>query len=97
VFTTNQGLVVIGLVEDGPADKAGIQAIKVKVSRYGNALYRRIDPSSADVIVAIDGIRVQSFEDLLTEVEAHAPGDVVKVTVLRGGKLMDISVRLGQS
>jgi S1-C subfamily serine protease len=97
VFTTNQGLVVIGLVDGGPADQAGIQAIKLKVNRYGNALYRRLDPSSADVIVAIDGTRVQSVEDLLTEVEAHAPGDVVNVTVLRGGKVMEIPVRLGQS
>jgi S1-C subfamily serine protease len=97
VFTTSQGLVVLGLVEDGPASRAGIQAIKIKVNRYGNALYRRLDPDSADVIVAINGTRVKSVEELLNEVEAHAPGDVVKVTVLRGGELMDISVRLGQS
>ena len=36
-------------------------------------------------------------EELLAEVEAHAPGDTVKVTVLRDGKLMDLPVRLGES
>jgi S1-C subfamily serine protease len=97
VLTTNQGLLVIGLVDGGAAERAGIQAIKLKVSRYGNRLYQRLDPDSADVIVAIDGTRVQSVEELLTEVESHAPGDAVKVTVLRKGKLMDVPVRLGQS
>ena len=47
------------------------------------------------MIVAIDGTRVQNVDELLTEVEAHAPGDVVKVTVLRGGKLVDVPVKLG--
>jgi S1-C subfamily serine protease len=97
VYPTNQGLLVLGLVEGGPASGAGIQAIKVKVSRYGNMRYSRLDPESADVIVAIAGIRVQNFDELLTEVEAHSPGDVVKVTILRGGKLMEVPVRLGQS
>ena len=47
------------------------------------------------MIVAIDGTRVQNVDELLTEVEAHCPGDVVKVTVLRGGKLVDVPVKLG--
>jgi S1-C subfamily serine protease len=97
VYTTNQGLLVLDLVDDGPASRAGIQAIKLRVSRYGGTLYRKLDPESADVIVAIDGTRVQNVEELLTEVEAHAPGDVVKVTILRGGKLMEVPVTLGQS
>src|SRR5262249_20719588 len=97
VFTTNQGLVVLGLVEGGPAERAGIQPIKTKVVRYGFTPYRRLDPESADVIVAIDGTRVKNVDELLTEVEAHAPGDVVKVTVLRAGKLVNVLVKLGQS
>jgi S1-C subfamily serine protease len=97
VFTTNQGLVVLEITEGGPASRAGIEPIKVKVFRRGATLYRRLDPDSADVIVAIDGNRVKNVDELLTEVEAHAPGDVVKVTVLRAGRLVDIPVRLGQS
>src|SRR5262249_6428082 len=97
VFPTNQGLVVLGLVEGGPAERAGIQPIKTKVVRYGFTPYRRLDPESADVIVAIDGTRVKNVDELLTEVEAHAPGDVVKVTVLRAGKLVNVLVKLGQS
>ena len=60
-------------------------------------IVRRLDPESADLIVAIDGKPVKSVDDLLTEVEAHAPGDVVIVTVLRGGREVEVPVRLGQS
>ncbi len=97
VFTTSQGLVVLGLTEDGPASRAGIQTIRTKVVRYGAALYRRLDPDTADMIVAINGTRVKNVDELLTEVELHAPGDVVTVTVIRNGKLVEVPVRLGKS
>ncbi|SIO66473.1 serine protease, S1-C subfamily, contains C-terminal PDZ domain [Singulisphaera sp. GP187] len=97
VFTTNEGLVVLGLVEDGPAERAGIQPIQVKVVRYGGALVRKLDPESADVLVAIDGKAVHNVDELLTEVESHAPGQVAKVTVRRGGRTLEIRVTLGKS
>ena len=64
---------VLGLTEDGPASRAGIQPIQMKVVRYGGMLYRRLDPESADVIVAIDGTRVQNVDELMTEVESTRP------------------------
>lgn len=97
VFTTGEGLLVRGLVEDGPAERAGIQPIRVKLVRYGGAIIRRLDPESADVIVAIDGKRVQNVDELLTEVESHSPGQVIHVTVLRGGRSIEVPVTLGQS
>jgi S1-C subfamily serine protease len=69
----------------------------MKVVRYGSVLYRRLDPESADIIVAIDGKPVHNVDELLTEVEAHSPGQVVTVTVLRGGRSVDVPVTLGQS
>jgi S1-C subfamily serine protease len=97
VFITNQGLLVVGLVDGGPASRAGIHAAaRLRISRFGRSMVR-VDPGAADVIVAIDGTRVQNVDEMLTEVEAHAPGDVVKVTVLRSGKLVEVPVRLGQS
>ena len=58
---------------------------------------RRLDPDSADVIIAVNGTRVQNVEELLTEVELHAPGEVVVVTVIRGGRALDVKVTLGAS
>ena len=88
---------MLGVVEGGPADQAGLQPIQVRVVRYGPALVRRLDPESADLIVAIDGKPVKNVDELLTEVESHAPGDVVTVTVIRDGQPGDIAVTLGQS
>ena len=97
VFLTNEGLVVLGVTEGGPAEQAGIQPIRMKVIRYGSTLYRRLDPESADVLLAINGKRVKNVDELLTEVESHAPGEIVTLTVLRDGKPVDVPVRLGQS
>lgn len=97
VFTTNDGLLVLGVTEDGPAERAGIEPIRMKVVRYGGALVRRLDPESADMIVAVDGKPVHNVEDLLTEVESHAPGEVVQVTVVRAGRTVKVPVTLGRS
>ena len=97
VFATNKGLLVLSLVEGGPADRAGIQPIRMRVVQYGGMRFRRLDPDTADVIVAVDAKRVTNVDELLTEVEAHVPGEVARVTVLRDGRLVDVMVTLGQS
>jgi S1-C subfamily serine protease len=97
VFTTNDGLLVLALAEEGPAERAGVQPIRTRVVRYGSTLVRRLDPESADLIVAIDGKRVHNVDELLTEIESHAPGEVVNVTVIRSGRTKDVPVTLGQS
>jgi putative serine protease PepD len=60
-------------------------------------LRRRPDLDAADVIVAIERKRVRTVEELLTEVEKHRPGEIIRVTVVRDGRAVDIRVRLGQS
>lgn len=97
VFRTNDGLLVLGVVEGGAAEAAGLRPIQVKRYRYGNFITTRPDPESADLIVAVDGKPVKTYEDLLTEVEAHAPGQKVVVTVIRRGKKVDVAVTLGRS
>jgi S1-C subfamily serine protease len=96
-LATGQGLLVVTLVEGGPAEQAGIQGVTVRVERGPGFLRRSVDPDSADLIVAVDHKRVRTLEELLTEIEKHRPGEVVRITVVRDGQPMDISVRLGQS
>jgi S1-C subfamily serine protease len=97
VLATDSGLLVVDVAEGGPADRAGIRPMSVTTQHYGPYVIRRPDPESADLIVAIDGKPVQSVDELLNEVEAHAPGDKVNVTVMRGGKRRNVSVTLGRS
>jgi S1-C subfamily serine protease len=98
VFATREGLLVVNLVEGGPADQAGIQPIRVRAEQLAPGIIRRsLDYESADLIVAVEHKRVRTVEELLSEVEKHQPGAIVRVTVIRDGKPVDIPVRLGRS
>jgi S1-C subfamily serine protease len=98
VYSTGDGLLVIGLVKLGPAEQAGIQPIRMRVEQIRPGIVREsLDRESADLIVAVEHKRVHSVEELLTEVEKHRPGDTVRVTVIRDGNSLDIPVKLGRS
>jgi S1-C subfamily serine protease len=98
VYTTSEGLLVLELADGGAAERAGIQPIKVRIERLGpNYIRRTLVPETADLIVGVEHKRVHNVDELLTEVEKHRPGEMIRVTVIRDGKPMDIQVQLGQS
>ena len=49
-----------------------------------------------DVIVAIDGAKVGNTVDMDIVLNRKRPGDTVTLTVYRGGKKLDITVKLGE-
>ncbi len=49
-----------------------------------------------DVIVRIDGSPVTAPDELIVAIRSKAPGDVVVLTVRRGGEELEIPVRLGE-
>jgi S1-C subfamily serine protease len=49
-----------------------------------------------DVITAIDGQKVAGQLDVNVILNRKRPGDSVNVTVYRGGKKMDVPVKLGE-
>jgi S1-C subfamily serine protease len=98
VYATGEGLLVVSVVDRGPAERAGIQPAKMRIEQIAPGLVRKsLDPDSADLIVAIEHKRVRTVEELLTEVEKHRPGEAIRVTVVRDGQPMDIRVQLGES
>src|SRR5262249_40292671 len=97
VYATGQGLLVIATAEGGAAERAGIQGVRLRIERLGQGYVRRIDPESADFVVAIEHKRVRTLDELLTEVEKHRPGETIRVTVVRESQPLDIRVRLGES
>jgi S1-C subfamily serine protease len=98
VYATGDGLLVMAIVEGGPAERAGVQPIKMRVERLAPGFVRRyLDPESADLIVAVEHKRVRTVDELLTEVEKHRPGETVRLTIVRDGQPKDIAVELGQS
>ena len=97
VMRTNDGLLVVKLIDGGPAERAGLRPPQVKRYRRGNLLFSRPDLETADLIVAVDGKPVQTSDELLAEVETHPPGTEVTVTVVRQGKRVEVPVTLGES
>jgi S1-C subfamily serine protease len=79
------GVLVMSVVRGSAADRAGLRGT-----------YRREDGSLVlgDIIQAIDGRSVGSVDDLYAALEAHEPGDKVKLRLLRGGRTMQVEVEL---
>ena len=86
-----EGLLVERATKGGPAAAAGIHG----GDRVAQAGMRRI-AIGGDVITAIDNQKVASQLDVNLVLNHKRPGDTVNVTVYRGGKKMDIPVKLGE-
>jgi len=86
-----EGLLVETVTKGGPAAAAGIQG----GNRVAQAGMRRFH-IGGDVIVAIDGQKIASQLDVNLALNHKRPGDTVTVTLYRGGKKMDIPVKLGE-
>jgi len=50
---------------------------------------------SGDLIVAVDGVEIRSFDELRGMASGYSPGDKVIVQISRDGKVLDIQVTLG--
>src|SRR5499427_4279370 len=87
-----EGLLVETVTKGGPAAAAGVHG----GDRIVQAGMRRFY-IGGDVIVAIDGQKVANQFDVNLVLNHHRPGDAVNVSVYRGGKKMDVSVKLGES
>src|SRR5712691_10768945 len=86
-----EGLLVELVTSGGPAAAAGIRG----GDRVVQAGMRRI-AIGGDVIVAIDDQKIASPFDMNVILNRKRPGDTVKVSIYRGGKKMDIPVKLGE-
>jgi len=94
VFETDKGLLVNGLTPDGPAAKAGLKGPQEQVLQRGPLTYRVLDRSKADLIIAIDGRKVRTLDDMLSYVESKKAGEKVTLRLIREGKEIDVPVTL---
>ncbi len=79
------GIPILRVFRDGPANKAGLEGIAT--NRWGAT-------TLGDVITAVDGVRIDNLDDLLSVLEAHKPGDKVTVSFIRNNKPQKTSVTL---
>ena len=91
IFGVSQtsGAYVLAVVEGGPADLGGLKAGDQPTQ---NQYYY----GGGDLIVAVDGVEIVQFSDLLNYLMLNKhPGDDIVLTVARGDQLLDLTITLG--
>ena len=91
-LSTDSGLLLQQVHAGSPAAKAGLHGgteESVVVDGVGVA-------KGGDILVAVDGHKLGSIDDLRATLDKRAPGDTVTFEIIRGGKTQSVKVVLGQ-
>jgi len=87
-----KGLLIARLYQNSPADRAGLQSADRRVQ-----LGRSVILAGGDIVTAIDGVPLESFDQLTIYLETKKrPNDQVLLTVWRDGKEMTVPITLGE-
>jgi putative serine protease PepD len=78
------------VVKDGSAQRAGAEIASVESGTPA----AKAGLQQGDVVIALDGQRIDSAEALVAAIRELTAGDSAKLTVIRGGSSQDISVTL---
>ena len=81
-LTVSRGVYVVGTERGSAAATAGLRAAAT-------------NGVGGDVITAVDGRPVISFDDLALAIDAHQVGETVTMTVSRAGQTMELTATLG--
>jgi S1-C subfamily serine protease len=82
-----RGVAVVRVDERGPASAAGLRAATTPLDADV--------PRGGDVIVAVEGREVTDMADVSRAVSSRAVGAELTLTVLRGDRRIDLTVKLG--
>jgi serine protease Do len=91
-MTQATGFLVVDIIAEGPADKAGIR---------GGYLISNINGTDielgGDVILRIDNKTVNTIDNILSYLDTKKVNDTVQLTILREGNVENVPVQLGPS
>lgn len=91
-MTQATGFLVVDIIAEGPADKAGIR---------GGYLIANINGTNielgGDVILRIDNKKVNTINNILSYLDTKKVNDTVQLTILREGNVENVPVQLGPS
>jgi len=90
-LSIDYGLLIVQAIQGGSADRAGLRG-GTERAYLGNMPIML----GGDVIVAIDGEKVDNQQDLAQVMNNHRAGDTVRISIYRNKKKMDVSVTLGE-
>ena len=83
-----QGILVLKVAPEGPAAKAGIKG----TSRDGKQ-----KTVLGDMILSMNGQRIESSSDLYRELDQYRPGQNIDLELLRDQQRQHVMVQLGSS
>jgi len=84
------GAIIFEVEPGGPAQKAGLRGGSRQVTVSGVPML-----AGGDVVVAVDGQIVKRFDDIVNYLATRTSvGDVVALTVVRGGQRLEIEITL---
>ena len=87
-----RGALVVEVVDESPAEDAGLKGSDRRISQNGAELQ-----VGGDIILAIEGQPVRTMDDLIVYlVEETQPGDRVTLDILRDAREMAVEVTLGR-
>ena len=87
-----EGILVVQISPRGPADRAGIKG-STRRARVGNTLVN----VGGDIITAVDGRKVSTVDEMTAFLDTDRKvGDHIKMELLRDGRPITVSVRLGE-
>ncbi len=86
-FGIERGIVIASMSPTSPAAKAGLEGIQE--DRYGRIYL-------GDIILEIDGVKLNSFDDIYQVLDLHKVGDKVRVKYLRDSKVKYTKITLIQ-
>ena len=82
-----EGFAVLDVVPDSPAERAGLRAFTVTGTRDVTG--------DGDIIIAVDGKKLDNQEALARDLQNRAVGETITFTVLRDGQSVEVPVELG--
>ncbi len=90
-LAADYGLLIVQVVPRSAADHAGLRGgtERAYISNYPVMV-------GGDLLVAVDGERIESQQDLAQIMNKHRAGDSVRITVYRGKRKMEVTVAFGE-
>lgn len=79
-----QGILIITVYPGSPAEAAGLRG----TTQFGD----RVIPG--DIIVAVNGKKVENYNDLRDELERYEVGGIVTLTIIRGREELQVEIEL---
>ena len=83
-----------GTVDEVLADDAGLSVTRGFLVGGVERAAEAAGVQPGDVIVAIEGVPIESFEDLAVEIDSHEVGDDIALTIVRGDSEIELTATL---